>query len=327
MFAISIRFQMVTFILNDESVVTSHGFIVLNSGGKFDRFRSNPVMLDAHNDISAMNVIGKWGNLTVKGSQLLAEPEFDMEDEVAAKISGTVDRGFVKGTSMGLIINDAEMRDMPVLGMQIVVTDWELLEASPVPVPSNKAALRFYAKDGKTVLAANEIKLSVDSIINQKQIMEKITLSVEAAKVLGLGKEPEISDLNAAIMELSANLSAAKTAKEKAESDLAAYLLKQATDLVDLAVTQGKITADKKESYVKLATRDFKEAKDIIDSLPGKQTLSGKVTNLGGNKQAADRESWDYMKWLKEDPTGLTEMAANDPEGHATLKASYKSKY
>jgi len=324
MFAISIRFQMPLFVLNDESVITAHGFVVLNSGGKFDRFRENPVMLDSHDETE---VIGRWLNLTIAGSKLQAETEFDVDDPEALKISGKVDRGFIKGASMGIIINDAEMRNMPVLGYQIVVTDWELLEASTVGVPSNKAALRLYAKDGKKVLAADEIKLSIDSIINQKQIMEKITLSVEAAKVLGLGKEPEITDLNAAIMELSANLSAAKTAKEKAEGDLAAHQLKQATDLVDLAVTQGKITADKKESYVKLATRDFKEAKDIIDSLPEKETLSKKVVNLGGTKQAADRESWDYMKWLKEDPTGLTEMAINDPTGHATLKASYKSKY
>ncbi len=324
MFAVSIRFQMPIFVLNDESVITAHGFVVLNSGGKFDRFRENPVMLDSHDECE---VIGRWLNLTVAGSKLQAESEFDVDDPDALKISGKVDRAFLKGASMGIIINDAEMRNMPVLGYQIVVTDWELLEASIVGVPSNKAALRLYAKDGKTVLAADEIKLSLDSIINQKQIMEKITLSGEAAKVLGLGKEPEITDLNAAIMEMSASLTAANNAKIKAEKELSDHQVKQATDLVELAVKEGRITADKKDSYVKLATTDFKQAKDIIDSLPAKETLSTKVTNLGGNKQAAGRESWDYMKWLKEDPSGLAEMATNDPEGHATLKASYKSKY
>ena len=156
--------------------------------------------------------------------------------------------------------------------------------------------------------------------------MEKITLSVEAAKVLGLGKEPEMTDLNAAVMELSAKLNTANQAKEKAEKELSDHRVKQATDLVDLALKDGKITADYKASYIKLATEDYKQAKDIIDSLPAKSNLSSKVTNLGKTKQAADRENWDYMKWLKEDQAGLTEMSINDPEGFAQLKAAYKSK-
>ena len=281
-------------------------------------------MLDSHDECE---VIGRWLNLTIAGSKLQAETEFDIEDPEALKVSGQVDRGFIKGASMGIIINDAEMRNMPVLGYQVVVTDWELLEASIVGVPSNKAALRLYAKDGRTVLAADEIKLSVDSIINQKQIMEKITLSVEAAKVLGVSKDPEVTELNAAIMELSANFSAAKVAKEKAEKELSDHQVKQATELVELNVAAGKITADKKEAYVKLATSDYKQAKDILDSLPGKETLSNKVTNLGKSNQAADREGWDYLKWLKEDSEGLAKMAVDNPEGHTALKAAYKSKY
>jgi len=321
MFAVPIRFQMPVFVLNDESVITAHGFVVLNSGGKFDRFRENPVMLDSHDE---SEVIGRWLNLAIDGSKLQAESEFDIEDPDALKISGKVDRGFIKGASMGIIINDAEMRNMPVLGYQVVITDWELLEASTVGVPSNKAALRLYAKDGKTVLATDEIKLSVDRIINQKQIMEKITLSVEAAKALGVSKDPEVTELNAAIMELSARESAAIKAKEKSEKELSDHQVKQATDLVELAVAAGKITADKKEAYVKLATSDYKQAKDILDTLPGKETFTDKTKKLG---VVTGHDGWDYMKWLKEDPTGLAEMAVNDPDGHATLKASYKSKY
>ena len=159
---------MPIFCLNDDSVLTAHGFFVLNSGGKFDRFRENPVMLNAHEECE---VIGRWNNLAISGSKLQAETEFDTDDPDAMKISGKVDRGFIKGASMGIIIQDAEMRDLPGLGYQVFITDWELLEASPVGVPSNKSALRLYASDGKTVLKAREIKLSIDSIINQKKFV------------------------------------------------------------------------------------------------------------------------------------------------------------
>lgn len=319
---------MPAFVLNNENVLTAHGFAILNSGGNFDRFRENPVMLDSHQDRSVMSVIGRWINLIINAGSLEAEPEFDMEDPEAAKIAGKVDRGFVKGASMGIFINDVEMREVPGLGYIPVVTKWELLEASPVGVPSNKAALRLYASDGKTILKADEIKLSIESILNQKQTtVEKITLSVEAAKALNISKDPEVADLNAAIMELSATALANKTAKEKAENELAGHLTKQADDLVTLAVNEGRITADKKESFVKLAKSDYQQAKDLLASLPVKQTFSDKTKATGGTKAPADREGWDYMRYLKDAPAELTAMQTADPEKFALLKTNYTSKY
>ncbi|MEI6062050.1 MAG: HK97 family phage prohead protease [Bacteroidota bacterium] len=313
---------MPTFVLNDENVLTAHGFLVFNAGGKFDRFRENPVMLNSHDEKA---VIGRWLNLTISGNKLQAETEFDIEDPDALKISGKVDRGFIRGASMGIIINDAEMRNMPGLGYVVVITDWELLEASPVGVPSNKSALRLYAKDGKTILRASEIKLSIDSIINQKHVMDKITLSVEAAKALGVSKDPEISELNASIMELSAKNAILQTAKEKAEQELSDHRTSQANELVELAVKEGRITADKKESFVKLATSDFKMAKDMLDSMPGKETFSDKTGRKSA--QAQDRQGWNYLRWLKEDPKGLSAMQTNDPDGFAQLKAEYSSNH
>ena len=321
------------FILNDESVLNSHGFFIMNAGGDFERFNANPVMLDAHGDGSCLNVIGRWGALTVEGSQLIADPEFDLEDENAAKIAGKVDRGFVVGTSMGIYILDAEMRDIPGQGFYPVVTRWELLEASPVPVPSNKAALRLYAADRKTVITLEEVKLSINEIIKLKNPeMEKITLTVESARVLGLGKSTDETELNAAIMELSAKLSDANSAKLKAETEkadaekkLSDHAVKQANDLVDLAVKEGRITADKKESFVKLATADYDQAKNILEAMPGKSNLSKEV-KPGASGSAPDRADWDYMKWAKEDSVGLQKLAVDDPTRFTELKAAYKSK-
>jgi len=312
---------MPTFVLNDESILTAHGFVVNNAGGKFDRFKENPVMLSSHDDRS---VIGKWNNLIVSGSQLKADTEFDTEDPDALKISGKVDRGFIKGTSMGIIPLDAEYKDMPGLGSVLVITSWELLEASICAVPSNKAALRLYAKDGKTVLKSEEIKLSLETIINQKTQphMEKIKLSIDAAKVLGLGIEPEQTELNAAIMELSARLKTATDAKEAAEKTLKEHRETLAAELVDLSIKEGRITADRKESFTKLAITDYKQAKDLLESMPAKETFSSKTKT--GDKTPAGREDWNYMKWLKEDPKGLQAMEVNDHDAFAKLKAEYK---
>lgn len=305
------------FVLNDESQVTAHGFIVLNSGGRFDRFRENPCMLDSHDSDSVLQVIGRWDNLRVDGTTLIADPVFDEADEDAKKIQGKVERGFVKGASMGIIINQAELREIPGKGFVPVVTDWELLEGSPVGVPSNAKSLRLYSKDGKAILKAGEIKLSIDELIHKSTpSMEKITLSVEAAKVLNLGKEPEIQELNAAIIELSA----AKATAEKALND---HVILQADTLVDGAIAAGKLTAEKRPSLHKLAISDYQQAKDLIDLMPGKETLSSK-TKEGDLGKTADREGWDYMRYLKEAPKELQAMELNDNAAFVALKAAYK---
>lgn len=311
---------MPTFVLTDETKMTAHGFMLMTSGGRLERFKENPVMLDSHDE---SKVIGKWTNLRTEGNRLVADTEFDKEDPEAMKLQGKVERGYIRGASMGIQINDAEMLDMPGIGKVPVLTDWELLEASLVAVPSNAGSLRLYANDGKTLLKAEEIKLSIASIINQKQTMEKITLSAESCKALGIGKEPELVELNAAIMELSAKNTALEAAKAIAEKALSDHRAALAAELVDTAIKEGRLTADRKESFVKLATTDYKQAQDIIASLPAKQTFSDK-TRTGG-KAPADREGWDYMRWLKEDSKGLSALQKNDPEAFATLKAGYKS--
>lgn len=311
------------FILNDESVLNSHGFYILNAGGVFDRFNDNPVMLDAHDNDSCLSVIGRWGKLEVSGAQLLCEPEFDTEDEVAKKIAGKVERGFVKGASMGIFILDAEMKDIPGKGFLPAVTKWELLEASPVPVPSNAASLRLYAADRKTILKADQINLSLNQILQKQPDMVKINLSADAAKVLGLPREAEESEFNAAINELSARVTKAEKEKGEAVTALNNHKTSQATALVDAALAAGKITADKKDSFVKLATSDFDQAKSILDALPAKETFSDK-TKTGKAGAAADREGWDYMRYLKEAPAELKAMETNEPERFAQLKADYK---
>jgi len=94
---------MASFVLNDEKAINSYGFMILNSGGRLDRFKSNPVLLNGHNhDL----VSGKWENLRIEGDQLIADPLFDTEDPESMKLKGKVDRGFlpaIVAVLMGLL--------------------------------------------------------------------------------------------------------------------------------------------------------------------------------------------------------------------------------
>ena len=124
-------------------------------------------------------------------------------------------------------------------------------------------------------------------------------------------------------MELSAKNATLTAAKSAAEQELSDHRAAQANALVDMAVKEGRITADNKESFVKLATSDFKQAQDLIGSIPAKETFADKT----GKRLEVDRMGWDYMKWLKEDSKGLSAMREDDPDRFAQLKANYQPKY
>ena len=114
--------------------------------------------------------------------------------------------------------------------------------------------------------------------------------------------------------------------KKTAEDALKAHLTAQATTLVEGAITEGRLTADKKESFLKLAESDLAQAKDLISAMPVKTVLSAQVKPAGDPK-AEDRTSWDYMKWSKEDPRGLQKLAAEKPQEFEALKKAYKPKH
>jgi hypothetical protein len=264
------------------------------------------------------NLIGRWDNLRVDGTKLLADEIFDTEDPEAMILSGKVDRGFLKGASMGISIKDAELKNFPGLGLVPAVTKWELMEASLAPVPSGQTCLRLYNDKGELITSKEAIKLSIDSIINKNDnlLMDKIMLTAEAATCLSVSKEIDITALNAAIMALAAS-------RDEAVTELKNHNETRAKELVEGAIKEGRLTAEKRESFEKLAISDFKQASDLIGSLPVKQNFSDKVGT--SKKDAGTREGWDYLKWAKEDPSGLAKMQRDNPSEFAELKASYKS--
>ena len=62
------------YVLNDESVVNSHGFVLLNAAGRFERYNANPVLLFNH---EADKLIGQMTELRIEGSKLIGKPVYD----------------------------------------------------------------------------------------------------------------------------------------------------------------------------------------------------------------------------------------------------------
>lgn len=303
------------FNVNDETVKTSHGFRVLNAGIDYARFNVNPVMLYQHNHDK---LIGRWKNWKVKGSELVMEPEFDEVDEFALSVKGKVDREFLRGASMGIIIKKLEYDSEDENDM--VVTSCELCEVSLVSVPSNKGAIKLY-NDQMQELSLNDVttlfaRVNNSNInqLNNKENMEKVTLTVAALTALGLQNDATDVAISAAIVELQQRCNSAVTELQQHKEGVA-------TGMVDKAVAEGRITADKREAFLSLAKTNYDLAKQTLETLPVKTSLSAKVTNSTPAANGDSRDAWTYKDWAKKDPAGLAKLKLSDNAAFVALQA------
>lgn len=291
-----------TFVLCDGSVNNSYGFRTNVDGINLDRFKTNPVMLYGHDSWNLDSVIGRWENIRVEGGKLMADAVFDVDTEKGKDVAGRVERGFLRGCSMGLRITKfVEYEDEDVAEMS------ELVEASICAIPSDSNAVRLY-DDNNKVITLEEMKLSFNNPNNNQEPMKKEPEQSENTDSRIVTLEAQVQQRDTEIAQLKATISEMK--KESVESFLTA------------AVKDGKITEGEKEGFAKLAITDFDTVKSIIESKPAKASASLKSMELKHASPSSEdgREKWTYLEWMKKDPEGLKSMKANDPERFSELQ-------
>ena len=303
-----------TFVLHDDSVNT-YGFRLLTAGGNLDEFRRNPVMFYRHNDYELP--IGRWENIRVENSQILADAVFDEEDEQALKIKGKVDRDFLRMASIGTWAPE-EVSEDPALRLPgqtgYTVTKWTLREASIVPIGANHNALRMFSRktgeqidltDSKTVLQL------MDALLPKKIDMENLKT------ILNLSDNASNADVEAAVQTLKqeneslqqANDTLAeenrqlKEAAQTAEEQRLQAQKTEAVQLVDAAVRDGRLHANGKDAFLSLFDADFEKAKKTLDSIP-------KVQSLTSQMEQSQVELKDYAakSWAELDRAGVLPM-------------------
>lgn len=300
------------FVFNDETVANTYGFYISTSGIDLSRFEKNPVMLSDHwNDNAA--VLGKWLDVQKSGAILSGLPDFDIEDDAVKPIAGKVERGYINACSMGIMFH---REDMMMLDGKIFLTKCQLAEVSIVPVPSNRNAVKLMYEDGK-VLEEADIKtlclsLATDAAsnefkINPKTNMKKIVLSVAALMALSYKDQPaegldlaevegKIIDLSKKLESLTAENTALKLAAQQAKEAQAAALKQNATADVELAITQGKITADKKEAFIQLGITNPEVLKATLSAIPAKQNFGAGITPQTGSVDTEVKTKEDFQK-------------------------------
>lgn len=250
------------FILNDESVVNSYGFRTLNAGISLDRFNTNPVALYSHD---SNKIIGRWLNLRVEGPKLIADLEIDEQDEFAMDIKGKIERGFLKGASMGILpAPDAFEYD----GFTYVLKACEMIESSVTPIPSNKGAIVLYNQEG-IALSLEETTLQLSTQLKPNTTM-KFNQSTLALLALSSDATPEM---------VEQKVVALATENASLREILDAQQRLSATTRVDEVIAKGKASAEAREELITLALEKPTVFEKVFNAIPDKVSLSTSISN------------------------------------------------
>ncbi len=155
--------RTVTATINTLDVDRDHE-VVMPKGAILDWFLKNPVVLWAHNSHEPPIAKALWIKQTK--SKIIAKAQFATREisEKADDIYKLYKHGFLRAFSVGFIPRKQhrpepdEIKKRPALAEVFnIIDEWEMLEFSGVPIPSNPAALA-------TAVKSKDITLSKETI-------------------------------------------------------------------------------------------------------------------------------------------------------------------
>ena len=148
--AINEEERSVTAVIS-SSAVDRDREVLVPKGMEAERFQKNPVVLWAHD--SSSPPIGKALWVKVKGQKIIAQVQF-ATSEFAEEIWQLFKGKFLNAFSVGFIPHDGhqptpkEIAKNPLWAeARFIISQWELLEFSAVPVPANPEALMQAVKN------------------------------------------------------------------------------------------------------------------------------------------------------------------------------------
>lgn len=306
-----------SFILHDETLNT-HGFRMLTGGADLSEFQKNPVMLLNHDDWALP--IGRWENIRIEGTRILADPVFDLKDERGKQVASKVADDFMRMASIGawppIEVSDAPEHMLP--GQKHgTVTRWLVREASIVTIGANHNALAMYDHDGNKIDLKDPsqvIKL-FDTQKTIKTDMSKLNFLLKLAdNATDQDRESAIQALLDSNAQMSDSIATLKTKMEAFETAEKGRKQAQSIALIDAAVKDGRINASAKEQFIKLFDADYDNASALLSGLPKRVGVAAQIEN------ASDAEMSDFQKlpWDDLDKKGkLIVLRDKDPDLYA----------
>lgn len=178
----------------------------------------------------------------------------------------------------------------------------EIIDGVAKEAPSNVMNSVSSAWGYYDSVISNHYKSKDKSKLNMKKIAQK----------LGLPEDASESDILKALDNKKE-----KTEHDKVIAENASLRKERAESLVNEAVKAGKVLANSKEAWVKMAEEDYSSTKSAIDGLPERASVASVPS--GGSSANEDRSKWMVEDYLKNDPDALNKMSEENPSEYQKL--------
>lgn len=318
-------------VIISTSGLNCYGGRVLTSGIDLTQFRKNPLLLWMHRrsfDRDAMP-IGRIDNLRTDGDRLIGTPVFDRNDEFAKKIEDKWENGFLRMASAGIeIIETSDAPEHLLQGQtRRTITRCRLEEVSIVDMGANDEALQLYDRGKVLKLSAGEDSDALPLLAPEKKDdpsgtapdgdadnqTNKSTQSMnkEILQLLGLSETATEQEAVGALRLL----------KEKADK-VETLQLAGITAVVDGAIAEKRITADKKDHFVNIGKAAGIDA--LRETLSLMQPVRKPTEVIRQTDAPRDDEPKTYAKLSDVPADQLEKLREQRPQDYERL---YKAEY
>ena len=301
-------------ISNDS--LNSYGTRVLTAGMNVEQYCRNPVLLYMH---ERGNVIGYVKDVKVEDDEVTGELVFDEATELSKRCKKQFEFGSLKMVSAGLdIIEMSEDAAHLVAGQTSpTITKSKLFEVSVVDIGANDDALVLTHK-GKTITLGRDGECPLPELSNNHQKSKSEMEQKAIALQLGL---PETAT-DTEIAEKLGELKAAKEENAKLRKEKDALTLASITSLVEKAIGEKRITADKKDEFINLGKEiGVEKLTSVFSAMSPQVKLS---TVLGQHGTAKTDVPVTYKKLSEVPGDKLVELRKQQPDEYKRL---YKAEY
>ena len=301
--------------ISNESL-NSYGTRVLTAGMNVEQYNRNPVLLYMH---ERGQVIGYVKDLKVEGDEVTGELMFDEATELSRRCKKQWEFGSLKMVSAGIdILELSEAPEHLVQGQTSpTISKSKLFEVSLVDIGANDDAIRLH-KDGKRIELGKDSGVDLPLLHSNNNHQKSKTMDQEKfALELGLPKDADEAQINAALAKLKADGAEAETLRQERDTLRAARI----ETLVDAAIAERKIGEDKKQQFLdlgkKIGADDLKKTLDVM-------TPQVRLSSLVGGQGGAPAGTAEYKKLSEVPGDELAKLREQNP---AQYKKLYKEEY
>lgn len=209
-----------------------------------------------------------------------------VRDEIEAKINGVSDATSLRDIMAGLLPEDSDKLTEKVAAILEKNNDKtqkpNKMEKSENPMFGAVASLLGFSED----VQLSRVSDRIGELVKAETELRDTKAKYDALQIKYTGKETEVANMTEKLGEAEAKLKEYQDAEAKA---------RQAAieNLVEGAVSDGRIKAEVKAQWIKMAEADFETVKNTLESIPTRDKLTDKIAGDPQNTEAAEKGKTD----------------------------------